>query len=270
VSRPVITLLSDYGLDDDFVGICHGVIAGICPDARVIDITHGVPRHDIRSGALLLRSALPYMPRGVHVAIVDPDVGAQRRAVALRLADERVLVGPDNGLLMPAAEAGGGIVGAVDIARSRFRLEPVSATFHGRDIFAPVAAQLASGVAFAEVGEPVDAAELVALELPRARLEGNMVVAHAVYIDRFGNVQLDLDHEQLIGSGLRIGHEVALAVRSGAVHGARYVRTFAEVGPGELLVYEDADRLLSVAVNHGNAAERLGVTIDDELQIRQA
>ncbi len=269
MSRPVITLLSDYGLDDDFVGICHGVIAGICADARVIDITHGVPRHDIRAGALLLRSALPYMPRGVHVAVVDPDVGAQRRAVALRLADDRVLVGPDNGLLMPAADACGGILDAVDIARSRFRLEPVSATFHGRDIFAPVAARLASGVAFAQVGEPVDATELVALRLPRARLDGNTVVAHAVYIDRFGNVQLDLDHEQLIRSGLRIGHEVELALGSGAVHRARYVRTFAEVGAGELLVYEDADRLLAAAVNHGNAADRLGLTVDDELQIRQ-
>ena len=263
-------MLTDYGLDDDFVGICHGVIAGICPDARVIDITHGVRRHDIRGGALMLRNALPFMPTGVHVAIVDPDVGAQRRAIALLLADERLLVGPDNGVLMPAAQASGGIVQAVDIATSRFRLEPVSATFHGRDIFAPVAAQLASGVAIAEVGEPRDAADLVQLTLPGARLDGGTVVAHAVHADRFGNLQLDLGHDQLIRSGLKLGQEVEVAVGGDAIHLARYVRTFADVSPEELLVYEDANRVLAVAVNHGSALERLGVAIDDELRIKPA
>jgi S-adenosylmethionine hydrolase len=270
MSPPVITVLSDYGLDDDFVGICHGVIVMICPDARVIDISHGVPRHDIRAGALMLRDALPYIPAGVHVAIVDPDVGAERRAVALRLDDDRLLVGPDNGLLAPAAQAAGGIAEAVDIARSRFRLEPVSATFHGRDIFAPVAARLASGVPIAEVGEPCDPPELIALELPKPRREQGELVAHAVYIDRFGNVQLDAGHGDLVGSGLKLGHAVELALASGSVHGARYARTFAEVGVRELLVYEDAHRVLAVAVNHGSAAERLGVGVDDELRIKPA
>ena len=158
VSGPFISFLSDYGLDDDFVGICHGVIATICPEARVIDIAHGVRRHDVRAGAVILRDALAYMPAGVHLAIVDPDVGAERRAVALRLDDDRLLVGPDNGLLWPAAELGGGVVEAADIARSRFRLEPLSATFHGRDIFAPVAARLAAGAPLAEAGEPCDPA----------------------------------------------------------------------------------------------------------------
>ena len=145
MTGPLITFLSDYGLEDEFAGVCHGVIAGICPDARVIDLTHGIPRHDVRAGALVLRSALPYLPRGIHLAVVDPDVGAERRAVAIRSADDRMLVGPDNGLLSLAAQAAGGVVEAVDIARSPFRLEPVSATFHGRDIFAPVAARLGRG-----------------------------------------------------------------------------------------------------------------------------
>jgi S-adenosylmethionine hydrolase len=270
VNGPVITLLTDYGLEDGFVGICHGVIAGICPDARVIDISHGVHRHDIRGAALMLRGALPYMPRGVHVAVVDPDVGAERRAVALRLADGRLLVGPDNGVLLPAAQAAGGIVEAVDIARSRFRLEPVSATFHGRDIFSPVAAHLASGVSIAEIGDPCDAAELIGLELPAPRLEGDVIVAHAVHIDRFGNIQLDLGHEEVIRFGLKMGHALELALDAGTAHRARYVRTFADVTPGELLVYEDADRVLAVAVNRGSAADRIGVDIDDELQIRPA
>src|SRR4029079_12150635 len=142
----VLTFLSDYGHDDDFVGVCHGVIARTAPDARVIDITHGIPRHDIRSGALVLRRALPYFPAGVHIAVVDPEVGAERRAVALRTAeDERLLVGPDNGLLALATERCGGAVEVVEIGRSKWRLDPVSHTFHGRDIFAPVAAWLAAG-----------------------------------------------------------------------------------------------------------------------------
>lgn len=287
MSGPVITLLSDYGLDDEFVGVCHGVIATICPDARVIDIGHGVPRHDVRAGALMLRGALPFMPLGVHVSIVDPDVGSERRAVALRLADERILVGPDNGVLMPTAERLGGILDAVEIARSRFRLEPVSATFHGRDIFAPVAAHLAAGVPVAEVGEPCDARDLIRLELPRPRREGGTLVAHAASIDRFGNVQTDVTHEDLVGSGLKLGRAVSLVLGGAStvrddrglgdadalgtgVHEARYVRMFADVRVGELLIYEDAHRVLAVAVNHGSAAELLGLAVDHELRISPA
>src|SRR3954453_7293044 len=107
----VITFLSDYGHDDDFVGVCHGVIARIAPDARILDVTHGIPRHDVRSGALVLRRALPFFPPGVHVAVVDPEVGAERRAIAIRTAEEdRILVGPDNGLLLPAAKGFGAVV----------------------------------------------------------------------------------------------------------------------------------------------------------------
>src|SRR5436309_11451168 len=196
-AAPVITFLSDYGLQDDFVGVCHGVIARICPDARVIDLHHGVRRHDVRGGALTLRGSLPYMPVGFHVAVVDPDVGAERRAVALRLADDRVLIGPDNGLLSLAVSVGGGVVEAVEIAHSPFRLEPVSATFHGRDIFAPVAARLAVGAALAEAGQPCDPQALVKLELPRPRRDGSTLVAHAIYVARFRNVQLDGSHGDL-------------------------------------------------------------------------
>jgi S-adenosylmethionine hydrolase len=272
VTQPVITFLSDYGLADEFVGICHGVIATICPEARVIDLTHGVARHDVRAGALILRGALPFTPAGaVHLAIVDPDVGAQRRAVALRLADERRLVGPDNGLLWLAAEAAGGVIEAVDIARSPLRLEPVSATFHGRDIFAPVAAHLARGMRVAEAGEPYDPAELLRVELPRPRLlHDGIVVAHALYIDRFGNVQLNVSHEELQQAPFKLGRPVELRLSSGAIHPATFVRTFAEVAPQSLLVYEDSSRRLALAVSHGDAARRLGIGVDDEVWIRPA
>ena len=178
----------------------HGVIAGICPDARVIDLTHGIPRQDVRAGATVLARALPYMPAGVHLAVVDPDVGAQRRALALRTAEEgRLLVGPDNGLLTPAAERFGGVAEAVEISASPWRLEPVSATFHGRDIFAPVAARLAGGAPLASAGTPLDPAELVALERTRAAPGGGALVAHVVGIDGYGNATLDAAHDDLVG-----------------------------------------------------------------------
>jgi S-adenosylmethionine hydrolase len=202
------------------------------------------------------------MPAGVHLAVVDPDVGAQRRAVALRAADDRLLVGPDNGLLWLAAQDAGGVVEAADISSSPWRLEPVSATFHGRDIFAPVAAHLAAGRPLASSGAPLDPAELVAFELPRARIEDGALVSHAVYVDRFGNVQLDAGHDELSAAGLKLGRGAFIGELE-----ARYVRTFADAPRGDLLLYEDSAKRLAVAVSHGSAAERLGVATGDELRI---
>jgi S-adenosyl-L-methionine hydrolase (adenosine-forming) len=270
VSVPVITFLSDYGLEDDFVGVCHGVIASICPEARVIDLAHRLRRHDVRAGALILQRALPYSPIGVHLAVVDPEVGAARRAVALRLADGRQLVGPDNGLLSLAAEDGGGVVEAVDLARSRFRLQPVAATFHGRDIFAPAAAHLAVGVELPELGDPCDPGELEALALPQARFDDGVLLTHALQVDRFGNVQLDAMHEQLAQTGLKLGRGIRLETTTGEVYRAAYVRTFADVGRGEVLVYEDSSRRLALAVSRGDAAARLGIAVDDELRLSPA
>jgi hypothetical protein len=261
-----VTFLSDYGLDDDFVGVCHGVIARIAPDTRVIDVTHGIARHDIRSGALVLRRALPFFTPGVHLAVVDPEVGGERRAIALRTAEEdRLLVGPDNGLLSLAAQRFGGVAQAVDVSRSPHRLDPLSATFHGRDLFAPVAAALATGESLAEAGDPLDPGDLVTLHMPLAHVEAEEIIAHAIAFDRFGNVMLDVEHDELTGSGLRLGHPVL--VNDVPAH---YASTFADVGPGELLLYEDAYRALALAVNRGSAADFLGLGLDDELRIRSA
>jgi S-adenosyl-L-methionine hydrolase (adenosine-forming) len=264
MSAAVITFVSDYGLADSFVGVCHGVILSACPSARVIDLTHGVPRGDVRAGALILGGAMPYLPVGVHLAVVDPGVGSDRRAVALRTVDGRQFVGPDNGLLSLCFEAAGGVAEAVDIGHSPFALQPTSATFHGRDIFAPVAARLASGVVLGEVGEPCDPDGLVRLELPRPSVEDGVLVAHAVYLDRFGNVQLDAD-----AFALQPGESVAVSVR-GESWPAVSGRTFADAPVGELIVYEDSDGRLAVAVNRGSAVERLGISIGDELRIAPA
>jgi S-adenosyl-L-methionine hydrolase (adenosine-forming) len=267
VSGPVVTLLTDYGVQSEFPGVCHGVIRRICPDAAVIDITHGIARHDIRHGALVLRNALPYMPTGVHVAVVDPQVGTERRAVAIRCADGNVLVGPDNGVLSLAVVAAGGPVEAVDVSRSRHRLEPVSATFHGRDVFAPVAAAIASGEAFADTGEPLAVESLAVLELPRPVQDGQVLVAHALLIDVYGNVTLNVRHEDLPSTGLALGHALEVEVGGKTVN-ATFTGTFADVSAGELLLYEDASRTLALAVNRGDAAATLGLRADDEVRLR--
>jgi S-adenosyl-L-methionine hydrolase (adenosine-forming) len=263
----IVTLLTDYGHDDEFVGVCHAVIRSIHPTVEILDVTHGIGRYDVRHGALVLRNTLPYLPKGVHVGVVDPQVGTERRAVAVQTGDGRILVGPDNGLLSLAWEHAGGISLAVDVTRSPHRLEPVSATFHGRDVFAPVAAHLAAGAELADSGDPLEPGSLERLELPAPREEGDALVAHALVCDRFGNVSLDVDHEHMAGTGLRLGElvEVEAGDRRRA---ATYAHTFADVEPGELLVYEDAYRTLALAVNRGDAAAMLGVEPDAEVRLR--
>ncbi|MCA1689248.1 MAG: SAM-dependent chlorinase/fluorinase, partial [Actinobacteria bacterium] len=249
----VITFLSDYGYTDEFVGVCHGVLATWCPQAQVIDITHGIARHNIRAGAVALRGAVTYMPPGVHLAVVDPYVGGTRRAVALRTgARNHLLVGPDNGLLALAAERLGGVVEAVDVGRSPHRLEPVCATFHGRDIFAPVAAALAGGAPLNGVGEPMAPADLVGLELPRSRVENGTLIAQVRTVDRFGNTQLNVDQDERRAFGVSVGVPVEIEVVDGRFD-ARCLATFGDADPGELLVYEDAQQQLAVAVNRGSA-----------------
>ncbi len=274
---PTISFLSDYGPGGAFVGVCHGVIARICPQARVIDIAHDIPRHDIRAGAVTLRNALRFMPVGVHIAVVDPGVGGERRALAVRSADGRILVGPDNGLLLPAAQQHGGIVEAIQIDDSPWRLQPLSATFHGRDLFAPVAAHLACGAPLAPAGQQLDPAALVDLELPASRRvaapsgAGDALLVTALIVDDFGNVALGATGAEL--DGLLASHDrrdappaVALELR-GERHVARRGGTFADVAPGELLIYEDSDGALALALNGGDAARSLGIAAGDELRI---
>ena len=263
----IVTLLTDYGRNDDFVGVCHGVIRGIHPDAEIVDITHGIERFAVRQGALVLRNTLPYMPVGVHVAVVDPQVGTERRAIALQAGDGRILVGPDNGLLSLAWQRCEGVEIAVDVTRSPHRLEPVSATFHGRDIFAPVAAQLAAGAELADAGDPLDPETLARVELPEPREEDGAVVAHALVIDHFGNVGLNVDHDRLTGTGITLGGRVAVEA-GGERYVATYAQTFADVSPGELLVYQDAYRTLALAINRGDAAGTLGLGVDAEVRLR--
>jgi S-adenosylmethionine hydrolase len=269
VSLPV-TFLSDYGLADEFVGVVHVVIARLAPDVRVIDLGHGIPRHDVASGARVLARALPYAPAGVHLAVVDPEVGAKRRAVALLTAEEdRLLVGPDNGLLLPAAERFGGVAEAVEVSSSPWRLEPVSATFHGRDVFAPVAARLAAGEPLGEAGAPLDPDELVRIELSQARVDAGALVARVIERDAFGNLALDAGHRTLARTPLKIGTPIAVRFGGRRATGI-YARTFSDVRSGTLLLYEDAGGALALAVNGGDASALLGVRRGDEVRVEPA
>jgi len=265
-----ISFLSDYGDEDEFAGVCRAVIRQIAPDAPLIDLTHGIGRQGVRHGGLALANALPYTPPGVHLAVVDPGVGTARRPVAVTTVEEgRFLVGPDNGLLAPAIERFGGAARAIDISRSPFRLEPVSATFHGRDLFAPVAAHIALGARLDEAGEKFDPAELTGLDMPVAEAGDGELRAHALYADRYGNVVLDATLDQAESTGLQPGGRIDLRAPDGRFE-AVWTATFADVREGEVLLYEDSSRRLALAVNNGSAAGLLDLSSDSEVTLRPA
>ena len=262
----IITFLTDFGLQDDFVGTCHGVIKRIAPEAEIVDITHGIEATQVLQGALVLANTLPFMPEGVHLAVVDPGVGSDRRAVALRGGDGRLYVGPDNGLLVPAAERLGGVEGAWELENPAYRLEPVSPTFHGRDIFAPAAAHLASGLDPNELGPALEPAALVRLDVPSPVTGDGFIKAHVVIVDRFGNVQLNLTAEHLTGAGIDPGTQVEVEIGLQRFY-ASAARTFADVRPGDIVLYEDAYGNVALAINVGNAAEMLATRPGDAVGI---
>lgn len=266
MARPFITFLTDFGLADDFVGTCHGVIKRIAPDVEIIDITHGVPPRNVLQGALTLANTLPYMPVGVHLAVVDPGVGSARRALALRDGEGRMHVGPDNGLLIPAAERLGGIVEAHELTNPAYALESVSRTFHGRDLFSPAAAHLCLGVPLAELGPPVDPDALARLDLPEPELGATRARATVLSIDRFGNMQLNLDRSHLERIGVVPGTRLELAFGTERYF-AVAARAFADARRGDIILYEDAYRNVSIAISGGNAAEMLGARAGQEVRI---
>jgi S-adenosyl-L-methionine hydrolase (adenosine-forming) len=250
-----ITLLTDYGLEDGFVAACHGVIAGIAPQTPVIDITHLVPPGDVRRGAAIMAQTVPYMPAGVHVAVVDPGVGTARRAIAIAV-NGHVFVGPDNGVLSWAADGPG--MRAYELTNQELWLKPVSATFHGRDVFAPVAAHLASGRDVATVGGEIDPTELVRLPPPARTVRSGVAEGEVVTVDRFGNVQLSVTGVDLGQIGARPGGSLAVTLGRRLLT-VPYGETFGSVPPGELVAYTDAVGCVAIAVNSGNAAQRLGL-----------
>jgi S-adenosylmethionine hydrolase len=279
VERPVIGFLSDFGTDSA-AAICRGVILSIARDAQIVDIDHGVRKFAIGDGAFLLWAALPWLPIGTHLAVVDPGVGTARRPIGLRVARGDVLIGPDNGLLMPAASRLGGVEEARLLGNPAFMLPARSATFHGRDLFAPMAAHLAAGRPFDQVGTLVDPATLVGLAFPEATIVEGLLRAEVVYVDSFGNARLAARPADLPGSISGPGSVVRVAVERSASGGRGseeaelgalpLVRAFGEVAPGRPLLYEDSNGLLAVGVSQGSAAEQLGLATGDRVTIGPA
>ena len=262
-----VTFLSDFGLQDDFVGTCHGVIKRIAPEIQIIDVTHGIdPRH-VLQGALVLANTTPYMPEGVHLAVVDPGVGGSRRPLALRSGDGRLFVGPDNGLLVPAAEQQGGIQAAHELANADYALHSVSRTLHGRDLFSPAAAHLARGVAIEELGPPLAVDALARLDIPVPDVGENRIRATILYIDRFGNVQLNLTREHLERAEVVPGTTVEIELGLERYY-AVTARTFADARRGDVILYEDSYRNIALALSGGNVAELFAAAPGQEVRIR--
>ena len=261
-----ITFLTDFGLQDDFVGTCHGVMKRIAPDVQILDITHGIAPQAVLQGALTLANTLPFMPEGVHLAVVDPGVGGSRRALAIRDGQGRIHVGPDNGLLIPAVEKLGGIEAAHELTNPEYALESVSRTFHGRDLFSPAAAHLALGLPLAELGPPLDPDALARIDLPEPEIGSSRIRCTVVSVDRFGNVQLNLDRSHLEQAGVVPGTRIELQVGPERYY-AVVARTFADARPGDIILYEDAYRNLSIAISGGSAAAMFAIVDGQDLRI---
>jgi S-adenosylmethionine hydrolase len=263
--RP-ICFLSDFGLADDFVGTCKGVMLGIAPGVAVVDLTHDVPGFGVEAGAEILQHATRYMPEdAIYLAVVDPGVGTERRALALRAENGAFLVGPDNGLLVPAAEALGGVSEVVLLTNGHYHVHPVSNTFHGRDVFSAVAAYLAAGVELPELGETADPSSLVRFNLPGAEEKGagESVMARVISIDRYGNARLSITQEE---SKLEYGAALGVDVGDGEMS-VRYLETFGSAKSGELVLVPDSHWRLSLAINKGNAAQALGLKVGGRVRM---
>lgn len=254
-----ISFLSDFGLADEFVGVVHGVLAKLAPDSRVIDVGHGTPRGDIRAAALSMTRAIQYLPEGVALVVVDPGVGSERKALALE-TDWGFFVGPDNGVLSPAVAMVGGAGVMVSIENPEARIPSPGETFHGRDLFAPAAALLASGEAsIRDLGPELGPDQVQPLLLPLPETEGMTVVGEAWWVDGFGNVQTNIGPDDLEAVGVAPG--AMLTVRVGAtLHSIPWAGSYADVEPGELLIHVDSAGLMAIAVREGSADEKLNLS----------
>jgi S-adenosylmethionine hydrolase len=260
-----VSFLSDYGLADEFVGVVKSVIRSLAPAVMVIDVTHEIPPHDIRAGSLALVRSVQYLAPGVILAVVDPGVGTERRAIAVEVAEGAgMFVGPDNGLLASAVAMTGGATRAVELANDAFHLPAPGPTFAGRDIFAPVAAHLCNGVDVGELGPEIDPFTLLPGVLPLPREEGDHLLTEVLWVDRFGNLQLNVSAEEIE----HFGDTVTLRFRDEVRTGRRRT-TYAEITPGEVGLVIDSYGLVSLALDRSPAAEELLLHPGDEVSLSE-
>lgn len=266
-----ISFLTDFGTADEFVGVVKSVVRDLAPHVSVIDLTHEIPPFDVRAGSLALARCIGYVPGGVVLAIVDPGVATDRRAVAIEVAGGAgVLVGPDNGLLAPAVAMAGGADRAVELTNSELQLDAAGATFAGRDIFAPAAAHLCNGVDLAELGPAVDPGLLLPGTVPLPREEGDTIVAEVLWIDRFGNAQLNVGPDDLPDEwGDHLQLRISVPTHPDGVTVRRAVRSanFAALPAGTVGLVLDSYGMLAVALDQRSAAEELGLSPGGQVTI---
>ena len=266
-----ISFLSDYGTDDEFVGVVKSVIRDLAPHTTVIDLTHGIAPFDVRAGSLALARSIGYVASGVIVAVVDPGVGTARRGIAVEVADgEGVLVGPDNGVLAPAVAMAGGAGRAVSLTNVEYQLEAPGATFDGRDVFAPAAAHLCNGVDLLELGEAVDADLLFPGVVPLPQIDDGTVIAQALWIDRFGNIQLNVGPDDLpssFGDILEVRFSAPADATGGTTRVATRTSSFADVASGAVGLVTDSNGMLAIVMNQRSAASELEVDDGDQVVI---
>jgi S-adenosylmethionine hydrolase len=258
-----ITFLSDYGRADEFVGVVHSVIRSIAPDVEVVDLTHEIPPYDVRAASLTLGRAAQYLCPGVVLAVVDPGVGTPRRGVAIEVGGgQSYLVGPDNGLLASAVAMSGGATAAAELTNPQYQLAAPGPTFAGRDVFAPAAAHLCLGVPLSELGPPVDPLSLLPGLLPLAREEAGTIIAEVLWVDRYGNCQLNVDPDDITHLGdavqLRWGDDVRTAART---------RTYEGIDPGQVGLVVDSYGMLSVCLGRRSAAAELRMPVHTEVTL---
>jgi S-adenosylmethionine hydrolase len=269
VSGPVV-FVSDLGLRDEFVGVCHLVIARIAPDVHVVDLTHGVPPHDIQAGAMMLANGMAHGgPYAVALGIVDPGAGSARRAIAVKTAEGPRLVGPDNGLLSLAWQALGGVTMAVEIDPAAIGSTSISAVFHGRDLFAPAAAHIAAGMPLEKLGRELAPSDLQELEAAEAESEPGRIHGSVVDVDRFGNIRLSARPSDLERAGFVVGTMVEVATTATSIR-ARRIVAYGDVSPGEYGMLVDAWDWISVIRYEASAAAGMGVTRGDPIWIALA
>jgi S-adenosylmethionine hydrolase len=260
-----VSFLSDYGRGDEFVGIVHSILRSTAPGVSVIDITHDIAAHDVRSGGLALARSAQYLCPGVVLAVVDPGVGTERRGIAIEVGDgQSVLVGPDNGVLAPAVSMVGGATRAVSLTNTDFHLPSPGPTFDGRDVFAPVTAALCTGTDLADLGDAVDPSSLVPGLIPVMREEDGDLVCDVLWIDRFGNCQLNVDPDDIEDWGDRIGLRIG-----GQLRVARRVDAYARIKEGEVGLVVDSYGLLAVALDRRSAHVELGLGTGQEVRLER-
>lgn len=267
MSRPFISLSSDFGVGTQGIGIMRAVALQICPNAEIIDLRHGIPEFDIIEGAWTMES-VEQLPVGAHVCVVDPGVGTERRGIIIKTKRGDYLIGPDNGVLMPAARRLGGIEKAVEIANEKYMRKPVSPVFHGRDVFAPAAAWLSKGVGIGKFGPETKPEKLTKAPYDEAEVSKGIVSAKIIHVNHFGSVSINAIHGNFAKSGLKYKDDITIETNVKRIN-TKFLKTFGEVTKGEVIAFPDDYGRIEIAINHGRFTEKFGVKLGDKITIRK-